>query len=234
MRRFKVALRECVLIKYAHDDRYSADEAATHDRITMPALSCTALQDLPESKLKDAHVIGVDEGQFFPDVVSFCEKMANRGKVVIVSALDGTFERKPFGSILNLVPLAESVIKLNSVCISCQGDASFSKRLGVEKEIEVIGGQESYIAVCRSCYLDPTVRESPKKASFKARSKIQTDEKSNVVASCEANGTSSTPRMGSSSTPRMGAKRSQSSQGTGGSIPRSEGREDGSKRSKTL
>jgi len=33
-------------------------------------------------------------GQFFPDFVSFCEEMANAGKIVVVSALDGTFERK--------------------------------------------------------------------------------------------------------------------------------------------
>lgn len=33
-------------------------------------------------------------GQFFPDIVSFCEEMANAGKIVFVSALDGTFERK--------------------------------------------------------------------------------------------------------------------------------------------
>ena len=30
----------------------------------------------------------------FLDVVEFCEEMANEGKIVIVAALDGTFERK--------------------------------------------------------------------------------------------------------------------------------------------
>ena len=49
-------------------------------------------------------VIGIDEGQFvwsrspilwqFPDLVNFCETMANAGKTVIVAALDGTFQRK--------------------------------------------------------------------------------------------------------------------------------------------
>lgn len=39
-------------------------------------------------------VLGIDEGQFFPDIVSFCEDMANAGKLVIVAALDGTFQRK--------------------------------------------------------------------------------------------------------------------------------------------
>lgn len=30
----------------------------------------------------------------FPDIVEFCEEMANDGKTVIVAALDGTFQRK--------------------------------------------------------------------------------------------------------------------------------------------
>ena len=61
--------------------------------------------------------------------------MANEGKTVIVAALDGTFQRQPFGSILNLVPMAESVIKLKAVCMICFSDAAFTKRLGSEKEV---------------------------------------------------------------------------------------------------
>ena len=37
------------------------------------------------------------------------ERWANMGKIVIVAALDGTFKRKPFNQILQLVPLAEEV-----------------------------------------------------------------------------------------------------------------------------
>lgn len=61
--------------------------------------------------------------------------MANSGKTVIVAALDGTFQRQPFGPILNLVPMAESVIKLKAVCMICFNDAAFTKRLGTEKEV---------------------------------------------------------------------------------------------------
>lgn len=78
--------------------------------------------------------------------------MANAGKTVIVAALDGTFQRKAFGNILNLVPLAESVVKLTAVCMECFREAAYTKRLGVEKEVEVIGGADKYHAVCRLCY----------------------------------------------------------------------------------
>lgn len=34
-------------------------------------------------------MIGIDEGQFFPDIVEFSEHAANAGKIVIIAALDG-------------------------------------------------------------------------------------------------------------------------------------------------
>ena len=54
-----------------------------------------------------------------------------------------------------LVPRAESVTKLTSVCSVCSAEASFTKRLShVEDDaVELIGGTESYIPVCRGCDL---------------------------------------------------------------------------------
>lgn len=151
VRRFQIAQYTCMVIKYAKDTRYSKEQLATHDRHTMSAVSTCSLADVFTEAL-NCCVIGIDEGQFFPDVVEFCEEMANKGKTVIVAALDGTFQRKPFGDILNLVPLAESVVKLNAVCMECYREASYTKRLGAEKEVEVIGGADKYHSVCRLCY----------------------------------------------------------------------------------
>ena len=40
-----------------------------------------------------------------------------------------------FGPVLNLIPLAESVVKLKAVCMICFKDAAFTKRLGSEKQV---------------------------------------------------------------------------------------------------
>lgn len=48
--------------------------------------------------------------------MSFSEKAANEGKVVIISALDGTFLRTGFESIMDLIPKAEKVKKLQAIC----------------------------------------------------------------------------------------------------------------------
>jgi len=72
----------------------------------------------------------------FPDIVECCEELANLGKTVIVAALDGTFQRVGFGNILNLIPLAESVVKLSAVCMLCFGNASFTKRTSNETKVK--------------------------------------------------------------------------------------------------
>ena len=56
---------------------------------------------------------------------------------MIVAALDGTFERKGFNNILNLVPYAESVVKLSAVCNYCKCEAHFTKRTSDDTEVEV-------------------------------------------------------------------------------------------------
>lgn len=42
-----------------------------------------------------------------------------------------------FGDILNLVPLAEHVMKLTAVCLKCNKEASFTKRKGSETEVSI-------------------------------------------------------------------------------------------------
>ncbi|RNA40085.1 Thymidine cytosolic [Brachionus plicatilis] len=164
MRRYETANHKCMVIKYEKDNRYDdTDAISTHDKHMYSAnVKTSCLLDQEFSALKYS-VIGIDEGQFYKDVVEFCEKMANMGKIVIVAALDGTYQRKGFGSILELVPLAESIVKLTAVCMYCYNDAAFTKRKGNETQIELIGGKESYLAVCRTCYF----AQSPLKTALK-------------------------------------------------------------------
>lgn len=52
-----------------------------------------------------------------------------------LSACCPSLGAQPFGTILNLVPLAESVVKLTAVCMECFREAAYTKRLGTEKEV---------------------------------------------------------------------------------------------------
>jgi thymidine kinase len=144
------------VIKYDKDTRSGPTTTSTHDKLEISAdISCSRLSDIKMDTLSLASVIAIDEGQFFPDLPQFCEKMANMGMTCIVSALDGTFERQPFPDVVRLIPLAETVVKLNSVCMVCHKSASFTRRIVSERKVEMIGGSDIYEAVCRGCHTIP-------------------------------------------------------------------------------
>lgn len=63
---------------------------------------------------------------------SFKDKPTWRGERAHLPSFPGM---QAFGNILNLVPLAESVVKLTAVCMECFRDAAYTKRLGLEKEV---------------------------------------------------------------------------------------------------
>jgi thymidine kinase len=85
------------------------------------------------------------------------EMVEGQGKHVLVFGLDGDSERRPFGQVLDLIPLADKYAKLQAECRLC-GDgtaALFTKRFSDATEQVSVGGQESYKAVCRKHYLEP-------------------------------------------------------------------------------
>jgi thymidine kinase len=104
-------------------------------------------------KIRISEVILINEGQFFPDLEEFVRLLLNDGKKVYICGLDGDFERKRFGTILDLIPLCDKVTKLTSLCSLCKNGTPgiFSMRLTNEKDQTVVGS-DNYIPVCRKCY----------------------------------------------------------------------------------
>uniref|UniRef100_A0AC34QH49 Thymidine kinase, cytosolic n=1 Tax=Panagrolaimus sp. JU765 TaxID=591449 RepID=A0AC34QH49_9BILA len=149
--RQKLAGKQVKIVKYALDNRYDDNMASTHDRSKMEAVAAKEIKDV-FPQLLEADVIGIDEGQFFTDIVEFAEKLANNGKIVFIAALDGNYRREPFPCIADLLALAENAFKLTAVCKPCGQPAPFTLRTIETTEVEVIGGEEIYMAVCRDCY----------------------------------------------------------------------------------
>ncbi|VDM38044.1 unnamed protein product [Toxocara canis] len=158
--RHALASRECRVVKYKGDTRYDSNKVVTHDQLMHDGIIAKTIGEIFD-ELLSSKVIVIDEGQFFPDIVEYCERLANMGKIVIVAALDGDFNRTEFGNrVLDLCPLAEKVCKLRAVCTECGSEASFTKRLTAQKEQEIIGGRKTYRAMCRSCYLSTNKLEN--------------------------------------------------------------------------
>uniref|UniRef100_A0A1J3E0X5 Thymidine kinase n=1 Tax=Noccaea caerulescens TaxID=107243 RepID=A0A1J3E0X5_NOCCA len=151
--------KKVAVIKSDKDTRYCVESIVSHDGEKFP---CWALPDLSSFKERfglDAYknqldVIGIDEAQFFGDLYEFCRDAADKeGKTVIVAGLDGDYLRRRFGSVLDVIPIADTVTKLTSRCEVCGKRASFTLRKTNERETEIIGGAEVYMPVCRSHYV---------------------------------------------------------------------------------
>ena len=152
MRRLEISGKSILSVKYEADTRYKSDSISTHDNIVRAAVPCKMLSELNEI-WRNYDVIGIDEGQFFEDIVHFSEQAANNGKIVILSALNGTYKRQGWSNVLELVPKCEKVKKLSAICKMCPYNADFTFRhvFSVEPE-EFIGGAELYMPLCRDCY----------------------------------------------------------------------------------
>ena len=160
-----------VVINHAIDTRYDDELLSTHDKVKIPCIKTEKLfdiypydlnleegvQNIPrvtdKFKIVASEVILINEGQFFPDLEEFVKILLTNDKKVYVCGLDGDFERKKFGQILNLIPLCDKVTKLTSLCSICKNGAPgiFSKRITLETEQTVVGS-DNYIPVCRKCY----------------------------------------------------------------------------------
>jgi len=151
-------LNICV-INWDEDKRYSETMLSTHDRKEIP---CVWLNNLIDAFTDNSHLFEYDiylvnEAQFFPDLKKWTEMMVDsHRKKVYLAGLDGDFKREKFGEVLDLIPHADKVTKMNSLCVKCKNgnNAIFTKRTTDSTEQKVIGQGDIYQPVCRTCYLD--------------------------------------------------------------------------------
>jgi thymidine kinase len=75
-------------------------------------------------------------------------------KHVVVSGLDGDSNRNPFGDLIKLIPICDTVDKLTAYCIKCNDGTlgPFTKKISNSDCIVDIGGIDKYIPVCRNHY----------------------------------------------------------------------------------
>jgi len=143
----------CLVINHANDTRVQGDFVQTHDGNTLAA---TKTDDLLLVRVQPYDTIAIDEAQFFSNLKTAVMLMVEKhGKHVIVAGLSGDYQRKPFGEILDLVPLADDVEYKRALCKRCAHPgrpASFTQR--VSTETETVSVESTYRAVCRLCYLN--------------------------------------------------------------------------------
>ena len=158
-----------IVINHAADKRYHETQLSTHDKIMIPCVQTNKLMEIWDYgiidepleeelynyhiQFREAKVVLINEGQFFEDLLPCIQELLKEKKHIYVCGLDGDFERKKFGTILDLIPLCDKVTKMTSLCGKCKNGtlAIFSLRITKEKEQFLIGS-DNYIPVCRKCY----------------------------------------------------------------------------------
>lgn len=141
-----IAKQHVEIFKPAVDTRYHTEEVVSHNQNRIASTVVEKAEDILE-KAGSCKVVGIDEAQFFDNsIVDVCNTLANQGKRVIVAGLDMDFEGKPFGAMPFLMAVAEYVTKVHAICAVSGTPASFSFRLGDEKEKMMLGAKEQYEA----------------------------------------------------------------------------------------
>lgn len=145
--------QKCIAFKHSFDNRYSEDDIVTHDGQKIQCISVDntdKLYEILKKYIDKSDVIAIDEVQFFDEnIVNLVNNLANNQKRVIIAGLDMDYTGTPFGSMPQLLAIADDVAKLRAVCSVCGNDALFSKRIVDESGTILVGSKNKYIAVCR-------------------------------------------------------------------------------------
>jgi len=153
MRKYVYKAKKTIMVKYYADQRYSEkSEVVTHDLIKYDSINCKLLRNSFDT-LKQYDVIGIDEGQFFADLVEVCEDLALMGKIILIAALNGDFRMEPFPVIQRIISKSDKIKLLKAYCFNCHKDAKFSLRIVQSNETVLIGAGEAYKPACRECHV---------------------------------------------------------------------------------
>ena len=156
-RRFQLAKRNVLIIKYLSDTRYSLENVVSHDGVnsTTSVVNALTIGELLTTstsllRLQSSDAILVDEGQFFPDLRVLCETFGN-DKQIVISALNGDYKQDAFQPICDVIGMADNIVHCKSICSNCGADAPHTIRTIASQEQQLIGGSESYQPRCRRC-----------------------------------------------------------------------------------
>jgi thymidine kinase len=153
VRRAQIARQKVQIFKPASDTRYDEEDVVSHNSRAIKSEPVAKSVDIL-LRLKDStRIVAVDEAQFFDeDIVMVVRKLAKRGCRVICAGLDLDYKAKPFGSMPELLAIADSVTKINSICMVCGAAATRSQRMTNDEGQFLLGEADAYEARCRYHY----------------------------------------------------------------------------------
>jgi thymidine kinase len=171
VRRAIIARRRVQVFKSHLDARYAGlYSVSSHDGTELEATPVDSAAEIFRMVRPGVQLVAIDEAQFLdPDIVTVATVLASRGVRVILAGADTDFRGEPFGSMGDLMAVAEMVDKLQAICVVCGDPACRNQRLLDGKPARydsptiMVGGRESYEARCRHCHKVPRKDEDQTK-----------------------------------------------------------------------
>lgn len=147
--RYRAIGWEVLVVNSEHDTR-CGEQVRAHTGEARQATKAYRLEDV--NVPSDVNVIAIDEAQFFGDLCEAVLRWVDADIHVVVSGLNGDYQQRAFGQILQLIPHAEEIVWKTAYCaVCCDGTpACFSSRIDKEDgRTLAVGGSGEYVAVCR-------------------------------------------------------------------------------------
>ncbi len=163
VRRSIIARRKVQVFKSHLDARYAGlYSVSTHDGREIEAMPVDSASEIFRLVRPDTEVVAIDEAQFLDnEIVMVASALAARGVQVLLAGTDTNFRGEAFGPMGELLAIAESVDKLQAICVICGDLATRNQRLmdgkpaRYDSPIITLGHQEVYEARCRHCHRVP-------------------------------------------------------------------------------
>jgi len=140
LKRYKVLNKKVVVINSSKDTRSPEEVINTHDGVQFPCLKVDHISHcIIKESFCNADIVAIDEAQFFTNLKEFVEMCLFLNKSVIIAGLDGDYKQRKFGEVIDCIPM------------DCKNGTPgpFTKRIVQNDDLELVGGNDMYKAVCR-------------------------------------------------------------------------------------
>lgn len=154
LRRAEYARRRILLVRPEMDTRTPPEYAESRSLARYPSRVIPTddpWKIVTLARESDADLVGIDEAEFFvPEIVAAVEALRRSGRHVIVTGLNTDFAARPFGSMPELMAVADEVSMLTAICVICGETATRTQRLvngrpaAIDDPLVVIGGMDSH------------------------------------------------------------------------------------------
>jgi thymidine kinase len=156
---------DTLLLVPSIDDRGGVGMITTRIGLKRPAIAVKPSEDVYEligfhlNKNRNIRAILIDEAQFLtkPQVHQLCRVVDDFHVPVLTYGIRTDFQAEPFPGSAALLALADELVEIKTIC-HCGKKASMNMRIDEdgrvvrEGEQVQVGGNESYVATCRSCF----------------------------------------------------------------------------------